>query len=179
MFTNKTKCCIPCIEGLFTDQQYNKISKLIFTFAKWHALAKLRVHTESTLEALDSETSALGLRLRIFQRWTAAEFPSVVETNAEFEARKRRETRKAMALGLPVPEFAKEPKEHSLSTYKLHALGDYVKAIRRFGTTDSYSTQIVSHIIALSVSKSLTSWVHLGRARAPKTESSSQTYQPD
>jgi len=29
-------------------------------------------------------------------------------------------------------------------TYKYHALGDYVDTIRRFGTTDSYSTQPVS-----------------------------------
>jgi hypothetical protein len=32
----------------------------------------------------------------------------------------------------------------NLLTYKLHALGDYVRSIRLFGTTDSYSTQIVS-----------------------------------
>jgi hypothetical protein len=32
-----------------------------------------------------------------------------------------------------------------MDTYKLHALGDYVTAIRRFGTTDNYSTQVVSH----------------------------------
>ena len=29
-------------------------------------------------------------------------------------------------------------------TYKYHALGNYVDNIRRFGTTDSYSTQPVS-----------------------------------
>jgi hypothetical protein len=39
----------------------------------------------------------------------------------------------------------RQPKELSLSTYKLHALGDYVHTIRRFGTTDSYSTQPVSY----------------------------------
>jgi len=31
-----------------------------------------------------------------------------------------------------------------MSTYKLHALGDYVKSIWLYGTTDNYSTQIVS-----------------------------------
>jgi hypothetical protein len=31
----------------------------------------------------------------------------------------------------------------SLYTYKYHALGDYPRTIRRYGTTDSYSTQIV------------------------------------
>ena len=32
----------------------------------------------------------------------------------------------------------------SMCTYKLHALGDYVAAIARFGTTDNYSTQVVT-----------------------------------
>ncbi|KAG6916065.1 hypothetical protein DXG01_008590 [Tephrocybe rancida] len=32
-------------------------------------------------------------------------------------------------------------KEFSLSTYKIHALGDYVATIQAFGTTDSYSTE--------------------------------------
>jgi hypothetical protein len=32
----------------------------------------------------------------------------------------------------------------NLETYTYHAMGDYVKTIRTFGTTDSYSTQPVS-----------------------------------
>ncbi|KAJ3768539.1 hypothetical protein FB446DRAFT_608422, partial [Lentinula raphanica] len=31
----------------------------------------------------------------------------------------------------------------NLNTYKFHALGDYPWTIRTFGTTDSYSTQLV------------------------------------
>jgi hypothetical protein len=31
----------------------------------------------------------------------------------------------------------------NLHTIKLHFLGDYVQHIRTFGTTDSYSTQLV------------------------------------
>ena len=34
----------------------------------------------------------------------------------------------------------------NLNTYKFHALGDYVATIRLFGTTDSYSTLLVSFI---------------------------------
>lgn len=33
----------------------------------------------------------------------------------------------------------------NLNTYKNHSLGDYTEAIRRYGTTDSYSTEIVFH----------------------------------
>jgi hypothetical protein len=38
---------------------------------------------------------------------------------------------------------ARKQKKLNLRTYKHHALGDYVDTIRRFGTTDSYSTQPV------------------------------------
>jgi hypothetical protein len=34
-------------------------------------------------------------------------------------------------------------KAFNINTYKLHALGDYVNSIKMFGTTDSYTTQIV------------------------------------
>ena len=37
----------------------------------------------------------------------------------------------------------RQPKQFNLNTYKYHALGDYCNTIRRFGTTDSYSTQPV------------------------------------
>jgi hypothetical protein len=37
----------------------------------------------------------------------------------------------------------RRPKCFNLQTYKFHALGDYTNHIRRFGTTDSYTTEIV------------------------------------
>ena len=33
----------------------------------------------------------------------------------------------------------------NMSTYKLHALGDYTTTIWHYGTTDNYSTQVVSY----------------------------------
>jgi hypothetical protein len=33
----------------------------------------------------------------------------------------------------------------NLSTYKLHALGDYVNTVQQFGPTDNYTTQVVCH----------------------------------
>jgi hypothetical protein len=35
----------------------------------------------------------------------------------------------------------------NLLTYKVHALGDYLKAIWHYGTTDNYSTQVVSQLL--------------------------------
>jgi hypothetical protein len=47
------------------------------------------------------------------------------------------------------PPLTKKPlgrrkKTFNINTYKAHALGDYVATIRRYGTTDSYSTEPVS-----------------------------------
>jgi hypothetical protein len=50
--------------------------------------------------------------------------------------------------GATPPPVTPKQKLFNLLTYKLHSLGDYVRAIRWFGTTDSYSTQPVclSHL---------------------------------
>ncbi|KAG6913738.1 hypothetical protein DXG01_004665, partial [Tephrocybe rancida] len=42
------------------------------------------------------------------------------------------------------PSARRKEKKFSLSTYKFHSMGDYTSTIRYFGTTDSYSTEIVS-----------------------------------
>jgi hypothetical protein len=44
---------------------------------------------------------------------------------------------------------SRQLKSLNLNTYKIHALGDYVLAIRTYGTTDSYSTETVSRIGAI------------------------------
>jgi hypothetical protein len=131
---------------------------LLFDLVTWLSYAKLRQHTDSTLESFDKVTTSLGYQLRKFARTTCPRFRTK-ETPKEKEARERRaiakrakEVAAAAAAGLPPP--AEKPKKSasekwktfSLRTYKLHALGDYLKSIRLFGTSDSYSTQIVSHL---------------------------------
>jgi hypothetical protein len=37
-------------------------------------------------------------------------------------------------------------RKFNLMTYKVHSLGDYVKFIRMYGTTDNYSTQLVRNL---------------------------------
>lgn len=66
-----------------------------------------------------------------------------------------RKKQKVKERGRPLPSVEREEgtadveklerkiKKLNLSTYKFHALGDYVQAIRQFGTTDNYTTQIV------------------------------------
>ncbi len=147
---------------------------LLFILCTWHAYAKLRLHTTSTLTALKETTTLLGQQLRLWVKKTCGSFDTQ-ELPKEEGARHRRKaastqkskvcSRKAGRLGRKDGGKAKAKSKASSSatpntktkevykgklrkffnicTYKLHALGHYVAAIARFGTTDGYSTQLV------------------------------------
>jgi len=149
---------IPAVDGLLPEPWNGKLITLLFRLAEWHALAKLRMHTEHTLNHLNQATTTIGRELRSFREWTRGFNP--VELPREMAARERRKHKKA-ANGnscSPLPQNhstsgseKKAPaqpkvKVFNLLVYKLHALGDYVASIKLFGTTDSYSTQIVSRL---------------------------------
>ncbi|KAB5588477.1 hypothetical protein CTheo_8081 [Ceratobasidium theobromae] len=166
-FEDILQCSIPCFAGLFPDHDED-IQSLLFILAEWHFLAKLRMHTESTISTLRAVTKLLGTRLRHFQNHIANTY-TTHETNKEYRTRSRRKLAKnAMApiqnLGAQLPAQAtnsttsnqkdqpgpaaatvlpRRRKQFSLQTYKIHALGDYPATIKEFGTTDSYSTQII------------------------------------
>ena len=144
---------------------------LLFELATWHGLAKLCVHTDSTLDYLDTSTTRLGRFLRRFSRETKKVYQTR-DLPAEEAARGRRKaamllksaTKDATSSGKPMAkpdtgaaegsttnkgkQKAGGPKLRylNLTTYKLHALGDYVDTIRRFGPTDNYTTQLVSSL---------------------------------
>lgn len=118
-------------EGLLPEPFNGMLLRLLYKAAEWHALAKLRLHTDSTLELLEAVTREFGRLMRQFRDKTWDEF-NTVELPREAGARKggARSSKKKL----------------NLNTYKFHALGDYVATIRLFGTTDSYSTQLVSSV---------------------------------
>lgn len=130
------------------------MSDLLFELSTWHAFAKLRLHTESTLHALETSTTRLGHVLRHFKSKTCNKFDTR-ELPSEKAARGRRDAAAAAknAKQTQTSERSSTQKKSkpqtvrtfSLTTYKLHALGDYVDAIRKFGTSDSFTTQTVSH----------------------------------
>jgi hypothetical protein len=107
------------------------------------------MHTDSTLDILSHVTTSLGNSLRTFEQETCAVFETR-ELEREQAARQRRQEKSATngvseSRRPTAPNStARKQKKFNLRTYKLHALGDYVDTIRRFGTTDSYSTQSVS-----------------------------------
>jgi hypothetical protein len=160
-FEDLLQCGIPVFEGLLPAPHDELLADLLFTLASWHACAKLRLHTEMTLIHLDNSTTLLGQLLRKFVDITCAAFVTR-ELPKEVAARtRRRAAASAKKASKPINEIPAKNKASAtqsktgarklfnLCTYKLHALGDYVKTIRLFGTSDSYSTQVVSPVIFL------------------------------
>jgi hypothetical protein len=107
----------------------------------WHAYAKLRLHTEQTLASFERLTADLGTLLRHFSTTTCAAF-NTTELPRERAARIRRATN---TPGSGTSGGGPKVKGFNLSTYKLHALGDYPQTIREHGTTDNYTTQRVGN----------------------------------
>ncbi|KAL7281058.1 hypothetical protein ACG7TL_004360 [Trametes sanguinea] len=142
-FEDILQCIIPCFEGLLPEAHNNAVLTLLFVAAYWHALAKMRMHTETSLGHLDDATAVLGFELRHFAFNTCPAF-NTRETQTEYDARKRAEARRQT-----VPQTGtlsgRRPRTFNLNTVKLHFLGDYLFTIRRVGTTDSYTTQIGEH----------------------------------
>ena len=182
--------------------------KLLYRTAEWHALAKLRMHSDSTLLLLEDLTTEFGKLIRQFRDLTCSQFKTV-ELPRETAARKRRGAKQQpvgssaaphssstltpagdpnigtsrsvtsgdASVSAPLHSASEVPlapastipsevplvpasttpsqgqpsnpsprgkkKGLNLFTVKLHFLGDYVRHIRLFGTTDSYSTQLV------------------------------------
>lgn len=154
------QCAIPVFEGLLPELHNTYVLKLLFDLAHWHGLAKLRMHTDTTVELLVQITKSLGSNIRTFEKHTCSLFQTR-ELERERAARQRRQDKDEAArkknsdgkksASQKVPDSSKlrsstarQPKQLNLKTYKYHALGDYVDTIERYGTTDSYSTQGVS-----------------------------------
>ena len=156
------QCCIPCFEGLLPAPHNDTVLQLLYLASYWHSLAKLRVHSETTLKVLDHITVLFARALRHFKEVTCPCF-STVETDREYKARRREAEQKNLKSHQDTNPIVtttvesteggagstgisgKRPKTFNLLTSKLHALGDYVETIKMFGTTDSYSTQIVCY----------------------------------
>ncbi|KAJ3709521.1 hypothetical protein C8R42DRAFT_649336 [Lentinula raphanica] len=137
-FEDLLQCSIPAFEGLFPGDHNARFMKLLYRSAEWHALAKLRMHSDPTLDRLDKLTIEFGRLMREFCEVTRVDF-NTLELPREVQARIRRQ---ADSPNQASSTSTRKSRFLNLLTYKFHALGDYVKTIRLFGTTDSYSTQI-------------------------------------
>jgi len=119
-------------------------------------LASLRLHTESTICALEDSMTHLSQMLQKFQSTTCNAYKTY-ELPSEEAARGHRTAATQVKTHHDDPSKAAEnpmkakkqqaQKVFNLSTYKVHALGDYARAIRLFGTTDGFTTRVVSNYV--------------------------------
>ncbi|TRM67223.1 hypothetical protein BD626DRAFT_627628 [Schizophyllum amplum] len=148
-FEDILQTAMPCFEKLFPNKAHQKIVlDMLFDLGHWHGLAKLRLHTESTMASLDYATRELGKSIRSFEN--IASTYDTRELPGEAAARVRRK-QKAAAKSTgqqaqdagPVRQPASESVKRVFDrkSYKKHSLGDYAWAIRYWGTTDNVSTQ--------------------------------------
>lgn len=104
------------------------------------------MHTDETLTVMERATAELGRLLRQFRDQTCSKF-ATTELPREAQARQRRAQATGDAPNTSATRTAssssRKKRTLNLFTPKFHALGDYVPSIRLFGTTDSYSTQLV------------------------------------
>lgn len=88
------QCALPVFEGLLPEPHNKRVMDLLFVMTHWHGLAKLRLHTDGTLEIMDGVTTSLGNNLREFEKRTCSAFVTR-ELQKEANARIRREAKKS------------------------------------------------------------------------------------
>ena len=149
-FEDLLQCSIPAFEDLLDEAHNKHLMKLLYWTAEWHAFAKLRVHTDSTLEHLDMLTREFGFLMWQFQDLTCLQFRTT-ELPREVAARYRQQQHAQAKASANVSsksglKQSTRPVTLNISTIKFHSLGDYVQMIQMFGCTDSFSTQLVRHL---------------------------------
>ena len=154
------------MEDLLPPPHNAIILDMLFCLAEFHAFAKMRLHTERTLELFEHSVKTLGEVMRKFELVVCPAYETK-ELPRERAARGRREaaaaakasgkttgqthgkgkTRAAPAAArkaVPKASGASQRVKFELSTVKYHSFGDYPDAIRAVGTLDVSSTQSVS-----------------------------------
>ena len=156
---------IPVIEGLLPPDHNEIVLDMLFSLAEFHAFAKMRLHSERTLELFDQSVIKLGDAMRKFETVVCAAYETK-ELPRETAARGLRDAaaaakagnktaepggRKGKGKAAPAPAPARQKPggisrqaKFELSTFKYHSFGDYPDAVRAFGTLDVLSSQHVS-----------------------------------
>jgi hypothetical protein len=149
-FEDVLQCAGPCFERLFPRPVDSQIQDLLFLMACWHASAKLRLHTETSLNLFRGMTTAFTRQIRQFANNVCPKFDTV-ETPSESAASVRADAlrikKKCRMSTQACCQGAKwMSKNFNIDTPKFHSIVHYPDAIATYGTTDSYSTQKVCYI---------------------------------
>jgi len=115
---------LPVFEGLLPDPHNAVVLNLLYLLCRWHGLAKLRMHTDETLEIMDDVMKSLGDAICAFKAETCSTFHTR-ELKREMEGRQRRkactQSQHDNADSFAAVSICR-PKTFNLRTYKLHAL---------------------------------------------------------
>jgi len=106
------QCCIPCFEGLLPSPHNETILHLLYILNYWHSLAKLRMHTDTTIRIFRQTTTLLGDALRYFTNETCKAFKTF-ETDKEYQARTRATARRIAKESAPSASSASAPEPPS------------------------------------------------------------------
>jgi hypothetical protein len=149
------KCAIPVFEGLFEEPHNKGIMKLLYRTAEWHALAKLRMHSDSTLTLLEDLTVEFGKLMCQFRDLTCSQFQTL-ELPRETAARYRRKTKQQVTAAqdssssMPAINISSLPPSITSET---SSTSDYnplqVQASRQRGLTYLPSSSIFWEIMSI------------------------------
>ncbi len=147
-----TQCALPVFEDQLRTQRENSfLRSLLFDLATWHAFAKLRLHTDTTLNDFKTVTGRPPVNIGAKATPNLSTETTLQVSGSEPSSSGHTATLTnrsgTMPVGASQRHLKSSHKEINLSTYKYHALGDYPDLIARFGTTDNASTQTVSFFI--------------------------------
>lgn len=144
------QCSILAFKGLFPEHHNWLVMTVLYHCAEWHTLAKLHMHTEVSLSLLKMISQQLGSILWKFRDETAQAY-CMLELPREYATWQHYQQASGPSKTSRGQSSTPMPKGLNLNTYKFHAIGDYEYMITQFGTTDSYTTQIMCSIVSLLI----------------------------
>ncbi|THV06114.1 hypothetical protein K435DRAFT_849214 [Dendrothele bispora CBS 962.96] len=146
-FEDYLQVALVCFEDLLPEPDNKIVMDLLWDLATWHAYAKLRLHSDSTIASFRVATRVFGDSLRKFVRKTCANFETT-ELDTERIKRVRRQNRRKEKMGMDTPVDPASDDYQKVSfnpnTLKFHAMGHYADAIVYLGTTDGEHAHIRS-----------------------------------
>ncbi|KAJ3537255.1 hypothetical protein NM688_g6717 [Phlebia brevispora] len=138
------QCSIPVFEGLLPEPYNTHIQALLYSIAYFHCLAKMRLHTDTSVALLDHAYSVMASHLRHFHTVICPRFQTK-ETTREYTARMRAQANGTARGPVATESSGRKPRSFNMSTIKMHLLGYYATYIPLYGTTDGYNTMIGEH----------------------------------
>ena len=129
-----SQCAIPVYKGLLNPPHNKIIHELLFKLATWHGLAKLWLHTETTINSLEHSTKWLGTAIWQFESETCSKFetkdlPSEDATQACRWAAK-------LAKGKATHEPGSSKPKLESSTWKCTSFMHWATTQSQFGASD-------------------------------------------